>query len=183
MVPSFKHRLGPTLWLRLHKWLQFLGLLFSTNALLIALYSSEFHPLTLGVDRAGGFGHAAFAIVLTVLGLVQMLSGVLRPLKAHPLRPAWRRFHQLSGVFSLALGGLVIVTGLLLLERYTAVYWPNLPLPLGVVCASVMLVGLVVIPINRIHNRPHLAGLPRLTLPKETRRRGVAKPSQVLVGH
>lgn len=115
---------GP-LWLKLHIGLQISGLAFGLAGLVLALV--QFGPFggSLG-------GHSLMGLLVSVLGLLQLINGFLRPKKGgrvagavpSPRRRAWQVFHKGLGWLALALAVPTMVTGMLTLDKQEGVALP-----------------------------------------------------------
>ena len=129
---------GP-LWLKLHIGLQISGLALGLAGLILALL--QFGPLggSLG-------GHSLMGLLVSALGLLQPINGVLRPKKgaiSTPRRRAWEVVHKGVGWFALALAVPTLVTGMLTLDKQEGIALPA-ALP-GFVCAYATVLALLVL--------------------------------------
>ena len=129
---------GP-LWLKLHIGLQISGLALGLAGLALALM--QFGPL-------GGSlrGHGLMGLLVSALGLLQPLNGVLRPKKSAiltPRRRAWEAVHKGLGWLALALAVPTLVTGMLTLDKQEGIALPA-ALP-GFGCAYVAVLALFVL--------------------------------------
>lgn len=117
LVARYLQWSGP-LWFRLHLALQMTGLALGVAGLVLAL--SEFAPFGGSVG-----GHSTLGLVVSALGLLQPLNGILRPHKGEPRRRLWELVHKNTGRLALVLAAPTIVLGIVTLDDQEGLALPD----------------------------------------------------------